>query len=413
MSSPSGASVARRSTVKLVLGSVAGQVAVAVLLAVLARSITVSEFGSSVSLWGLAVLLVDLLDVGTSPWAVRETSRAENAALVSRILGQKLVLISAICGLAAVGVFWRGGQGLPVVLFLLLAAVRSMIMTLQVRFLLKEKFGVAAFGLIIDRWLAVLVLLGLLAIGCPAQLLLPIALLAGSLVGAAYLFRPRHYVLDAALMGCKRPFGLLRYAPSFAVASCVTDLIGLDVLVVQWILGSRAAGVFALPSRLVGPASTLTLSVAAAAYPAMSRAVNFHEARRLLSKVAYVPVLLVLMGLTACGLAAPQIIRLYAGSRYIDAVTPMRFYLFGAAFASLVQLAQALLQARGLERYVASVQASSAAIFLIGVGMGAALGGVDGASLAFSMTSFAVVAAMFWKINACQSSTQPGRGYES
>lgn len=406
MSSPSGASVARRSTVKLVLGSVAGQVAVAVLLAVLARSVTVSEFGASVSLLGLAVLLVDLLDFGTSPWALREASRTENAALLSRVLGQKMVPVGGICVLLVVGACLGAIQALPILLFLLLAALRSMIMTLQVRFQLREMFGVAAFGLIIDRWLAVLVLLGLLALGCPAQLLLPIALLAGSLLGAAYLFKPRHYVLESALVGLKRPLGLFRHAPSFAVASCVTDVIGLDVLVVQLIVGPHAAGVFALPSRLVGPASTLTLSVAAAAYPAMSRAATFQEAKRLLSKVAYVPVLLVFLGLTASGLAAPLIIRLYAGSRYIDAVTPMRFYLFGAAFASLVQLAQALLQARGLERYVASVQASSAAIFLVGVSVGAAVGGVDGASLAFSITSFAVVAAMLWKIS-CQSSIQP------
>lgn len=319
---------------------------------------------------------------------------------VSALLGSKVLVGVALSLLGLLVTAPLGQSAYPVSAFVCLAVARSAVMTLQVPSQAAGDFGRVAVAQVIDRWSALISIVALHQVRLSQGLLLPVALLSGSLVGGLYLLsRDAHPWLDV-VAGARVPSQVFRLAPAFAVTSCVTDLVGLDVLVIQLVLGSEKAGIFALPSRLVGPASTVTLSLAAALFPALARAPSYRQAIRLLWAATKLPILLVTVVLGTVGVCAPTIIAGAFGTRYLAAIVPMRFYIVAAILASVGQLCQALLQARGKEAYVAGWLALSAILGLGGIVLGAAVSGVVGASVAFLLAALVTTMALASRVAA-------------
>jgi O-antigen/teichoic acid export membrane protein len=186
------------------------------------------------------------------------------------------------------------------------------------------------------------------------------------------------------------PFRILRESWPFWINTAAAQVRNLDVTVVAMVGGAGVAGVYAVPSRLTTPLRLIPTTLAQIALPAASRG-GRGSMKALLRAVAIVMALMTVV-LGAIALAADWLVSLL-GSEYSDAAIPLRILCGGLLFASLASFMNSILQGRGLQNWVATTSTITGVGSLAGVAVGAWLGGAVGAVLGLAL-SFVVQVAL-------------------
>jgi O-antigen/teichoic acid export membrane protein len=144
-----------------------------------------------------------------------------------------------------------------------------------------------------------------------------------------------------------------RQAPSldFLASGLGAQLQNLDVALVGWLAGSRAAGLLAAPSRLATPLGLLASS-SASVLLVQARHLRTASDRASPKRVTGAVFVLTVLGVSPLLIVPDATARLLFGAEYDDAASVFRLVAVGVCIASVNQPLAATLQARYRHRIV-------------------------------------------------------------
>jgi O-antigen/teichoic acid export membrane protein len=373
-------------------GTSLGQLANLLLLSVLAHNSSVEEFGAILAAIGVIAILAGLIDFGTSSRWVRDAQAGVvTAAESSGYLSARLT--TGVLGAVLLAVVANLSHG-PVASALLALspwlALRVISQARQALVQMKLRFAVQAQGQSLDRLTAAFIGILSLQAGVAPLPALSLAYSSGAVISILFLhLRDRQQAIwDFA--SAISPWKYYRRSMAFGATTVVTDLVALDLAVVTLVAGNYEAGLFALPSRITGPATGLTASLATVALAALASERSHRAALRRLYDGSRAAVVFLAISLTLLGLLAEVAVALVGGAEYAGATQPLRIFLVASAFVMFNQLMLAFLQGRGAERFAASVLVAGVLLSLAGVAVGAASHGAKGASFGYLFANLAI-----------------------
>ncbi|MDJ0029634.1 oligosaccharide flippase family protein [Gordonia alkanivorans] len=185
---------------------------------------------------------------------------------------------------------------------------------------------------------------------------------------------------------------LFRACWPFWLNSVSAQARNLDTTIAAACAGSVQAGLFAVASRVTNPLRLLPSTFASILLPHAARASGSRRDAITLLKLSSA-----ILGATTalyCVVAAviPWFVPFALGDSYTSAVWPVLIVIFGLPFAAAVSLFSSMLQGYGFKHFVATISTISVVICLPMVGLGAYLSGAVGASIALTV-SFVLQAA--------------------
>jgi O-antigen/teichoic acid export membrane protein len=363
----------------LALGTLAGQLAVTALLLLAARNLTVGELGIALTTVGLASIMSDVFDFGSSLRAIREVSSTRATAReFSAILGMKLFPLGLliIAGLAA-SLSLNSGLWLSIAG---LIAVRSFFSVLGAVAQSRRKYGVLGASVFIDRLGAAGFGVIAIILGWRSPTVISTAYAFGTTLGCLQLVYRLRLITIIRGVRVAPPWNLWMYAPRLGLLSLMSDLIYLDAIIVQIARGNEAAALFGLPARLAGPALTLSTSFIQATLPGSAAAPSTRQAleqvRRDQGKA--LGSLVLLFVLAAC--VSPITTPLLFGSQFSRSAPVFSLYMLAAAAAVAAQVVLTTLVARGRDSLASSAAMVTSFATIILTGIGAATSGVVAAA---------------------------------
>ncbi|WP_277959979.1 lipopolysaccharide biosynthesis protein [Frigoribacterium faeni] len=186
-----------------------------------------------------------------------------------------------------------------------------------------------------------------------------------------------------------RQYGSARYV---GIASLAPSLLLLDVSLVHVFSTPENAAQFSLASKLVAPLSLATTSIVTVLLPFM---VGEHSERVLLKRGVAVffvgGFLLVLAVLLA---SANWWVPTFFGKDYSGAVFPVRLYLVNTFLAFFTRILVTRGQARNDDRVTSLMIACQVLLALVGIAIGAQLGGASGAAVSVVSTNLVLALAL-------------------
>lgn len=381
-------------------GTTLGQLAQLGLLTILAHQSTVAELGVLLAAVGALNILIDLVDFGTSWKLIRNVAAAQQteadgaAYFTSRTVTGGLAALAA--GLLGVVI---GGQVGSVLLWLApWVAVRVASQGRRALLQMKSKFTAMAQSQLADRAVSAIVGGGLLLLGASGQAALGVGYALGSLTAlllAHALDRGQPLYRREAVRAAFRSYSGGR---AFGVTLVITDLTSLDLILLSWVAGAHQAGLFALPSRIALPVTTLASSLAAVALTTLASQASHADAWRLLKAGSRATVGVSTLGLVIGAVFAEPLLRVFGGSDYSAAATPLRLVLLSCLLSVFNQLMLAYLQSRGFEGFAARVLVPAILLSLVVVTLGGLVGGATGAAFGLLASNVYILGGFAWRI---------------
>ena len=214
----------------------------------------------------------------------------------------------------------------------------------------------------------------------------------------------------AALASCPREIGsvasvrfdraLVGSLSGFGGWVTVTGVVGplmhiLDRFVIAAVAGARAVTYYAVPFSLVARAEVLPSSLARTLFPRLS-ALDGMEARTL-ARDAVRTLAVVMTPLVVAGLVVLEpFLRLWVGDELAAAGAPVgAILLLGLWFNGLAYIPFTLLQAQGRPDVPAKLHVLELPPYLVALGVGLAVAGIEGAAWAWTLRAVADAALLF------------------
>lgn len=381
-----------RSGGQMFLGTAVGQVANLTLLALVAHQTSIAEFGLLLAAIAVVAIAGGVVDFGLATKFVRDskTGGIEAASLAQYMSSRAIIALLSGIVFAGGGLILGGGVGSALAALAPWFALRVISLARLAILQSRLNFKAAALAQVADRTTALIAGALLLGLGAPPLLSLSSAYAAGaamSLCYAQWSDPERGMIARPSLRTALRSY---REAAAFGVTSVVTDLVSFDLALVAALANSYQAGLFALPSRVAGPATTFASSLAAVALATLSAEPNARHAWQILVRGSRNAVALVAVVLTVGGTFAKQVVVTFGGAGYVEAVAAFRFFLLASAFATLNQLMLAYLQSRKQELFAARVLVLAVLLSLACVAVGATAAGATGASMGYLLANVVI-----------------------
>lgn len=390
-----------RSGAVVFVGTTLGQVAQLGLLTVLAHQTSVSDLGVLLAVVGVLTIVIDVVDFGTSWRLVRnyaaglETEQDGASYFTSRTATGVL----GACVVALAGLAIGGGVGAALLWLSPWVVLRVASQGRRALLQMKSKFTAMAQSQLSDRGLSAIVGVALLLTGSSGHVALGIGYAAGSLCAlilGQVLDRNQPLYQAGAIRGAFRSYAGGR---SFGVTLVITDLASLDLILLTWVAGSHQAGLFALPSRIALPVTTLATSIGQVALGSLASH-NHAAAWRLLKAGARHAVMLSATGLIIGMIVAEPLLRIFGGHEYVDGAWALRLILFGCLISVFNQLMLAYLQSQGFERFAAHVLVPAIMLSLAVVAGAGWRYGATGAAAGLVASNALILPAFAWKIRS-------------
>jgi O-antigen/teichoic acid export membrane protein len=266
--------------------------------------------------------------------------------------------------------------------------------------LIARRRYVAAAGVLIGE--KATALLSVVALGwCNAvgPLSLPLIVgLSGLIAGAiATIILHSHQITFHKRVFTLAARGQWRGSLHFGIASVAPAFLLLDTFIVSSICGASDAGAYAVGSRLLAPLSVVSTTLAQTLMPVLavggpSARLSLSSPRKLFVMLLGVVVAVILL----CVLAPAALVRVL-GPEYAAADWPIRLFVLNAAVVLVTRALATALQAWHYEYLVSMLVAASVLLALLGVFVGATLGGpasaAAGVVLANSVLAVALIVA--------------------
>jgi O-antigen/teichoic acid export membrane protein len=359
---------------------------------VAARSVSPASFGVVLAALAIASASLALLDLGLSSYSMRELAGG-------RLDARQLRTIIEVRATAVV---------IGVAVWLIAASVFEQRAVVVAAYLASESlFGyVSALAVAGGRITGVAVVTvaarASTLVGVVLGLSLPSSLAIGSAIGVVLLRIDLSQLPSAPpetpTLG---PRVTLRRARPFFASSLLAQASNLDTTLVAATAGSAAASFYGLPSRLTTPLGTLAHSFAQVVLRKAARAhadddrVALGEIRRSIVRFGLVSAVVLGVGALVAGPVIPAVL----GHSYTAAVTPLRVIVVAVAINALNNPLSSLLDGAGRARDTARVLAIAVPLGLLGVAIGAQLGGAATAGWGLVlMQTIALV--LFWRISS-------------
>lgn len=389
------------STLLMVAGMGAGQLATAVIYLIAARSSTPGELGRVLSVVGIAITIGGVLDWGSTSNGLRELS----GGLMSPNAYGRWMLGRALWFLLA-GTLFAGAQvaaGVPVILGLgsgLLLATVPLPNSTTGPWRAEGKFLAVAVNTVTARSLSLLVMVTVAAVNSDAALLLPLVLWLSLALEAVIpvLWWPS---------SMRSPHGVTwwpwRGSSRLGLSNAAMSLQALDTPVIARSAGISVAGEYGAVARWTSPIGLIATSFSQSAFPRMAAADTTHEAATVLRRG--LKWLLVAAGLSmAVAVASQPIVDHLLGPGYRESGPALATLAIAAIFGSINQGLYMLLVARrhdtaalGSMVVLALTQLTAAAVFAAALGaQGGALAALV-AQVAASVTMSIVVWSLLFR----------------
>jgi O-antigen/teichoic acid export membrane protein len=373
-------------TAWLTLGTVASQASAAILYIFVARSAGPQAFGTVMAAIGVALVGSDVCDFGMKLWVLAVGTRAEPAEIIAQHQRKVTValVVSVVAAALVAAVQAARGTGpdatalVPFILVGHLAVVSGA--SIAVRTGQARTASVLTF---LERFVAAVVGLGLLAVGVSGLPALVIGLVVGEVAAIGYQSARLEHGRELLTLRLSGLRGQLRRGLPFAASDLASDVIQLHVVIVGAVAGASAAGDYAAATRLMAVFVIATGSLSTILLPALSGsgAGGAHLFRRSLWLLAGG----VAAGALLVAALAPWIVELVYGPAYAAAAGAVRTYCLVVLLVSVGQPLSAALQANGRQSLVARVELAamlpSALLVALGARQWGAAGGAVGAAV--------------------------------
>lgn len=370
-------------------GRVLAAVLQAAILVLLARSTDPATFGFFSAVFGIGVVLQNAFDLGLGTYVVRERATEPHSGKIPTALRINNATSIAM-GTFAIFVLCCLSVATPLTLwvFIPLAVAMAAERNADVRLGVALADGDARVNTLnlVGRRTGTILVFFVLIIPANAEPVLAYCLaaaLAGLVsVAAAHGYVRRHIDPFVPRAGWHET---LTASWPFYVNSFATQFRNLDTTLVAAFAGPAQGGLYAAAARLTGPLRILPTSLAAVLLPNATRANEVSVRRRSLALTLYVVLVMTLIyGVLA--LIVPWGIPVVLGRSYSASIPALQIVLVGLVFAAGSSLLSASLQGWGDAPYVGMVAATTSALCLVSVSIGAAVGGAKmaGAGLALS-----------------------------
>ena len=358
----------------------------AVSLILVARFLLPAEFGVLATVMSLATVLQAVLDFGVGTYITRERAANPNSGGIATALRFNALTSAALAaivllGLSLMGWFISPTYYLMLPLALWLSGERNADARLTVVFADGDAW-INVTNLLSRRVAGLIGFLALESVGVE-PLLSYCAAIGGAAVASslfANLYVRRR--VDAAPSLTYRE--LIAASMHYWANSVATQARNLDVVIVAAFAGSVAAGFYASASRLTTPLRILPTSLASVLVPAATRAVTNGRTISPLLKSAAAMLAVVSLLYAALLVAAPWFVPVALGKAYAPAVVVIQIVLLGLPFAASASLCNALLQAIGEKRFVATAATISTVFCLVAVAIATIFAGAVGAGWALT-----------------------------
>lgn len=386
-----------RDSSALGAGLLTAQLVTAVTYWIVARSLDPAGLGLLMGAVGIGRFLTIVADFGMNSAAVRAlaqqpalsssfTTTLATKLLLAVSLGTGWIVLACIGGMAGLWPWTISLLG-PFLAFEIVAS------TLEVPLRAAQRMVVVSGLTTADAVLGLVSVGGLVLSGRDPALALPVGLTVASgstAVWSWWLIEPRFRKLTR--IGLRRLATTWKESLHFGLVGLATQIQRADVAVVGALAGPTAAGIFAIPARLVGPLSIIPYAYSAALFPRVAAAQDHRRAHR----EAVGSALLLLIGMSvllgALFVFAHPAVETILGHRYLQSARVLRVYLVGVLVAALNQPMAIFLQAEGQERFVACIVAPASLAGMAGIAVGAAADGAFGAAFGFVLLHTIVAA---------------------
>ena len=354
---------------------------------VAARTLGTSDFGDAVAVVGATAFASVVVDAGTSGRVSRDAARDAAPASLSAALVWRAWGCLASLGIVAATALLVPALGLSHRLVFLVAVIVAWTWLLTVQNLLASLLvglgrTIAGGGVKLVERIVALLLFGTFAANHDAD---PVRFWLSSLGGvAASCIVGAVLALPALVRAWWDPSRARSARQAISIGFLSTglgaQLQNLDVALMSWVGGNRAAGLLAAPSRVTTPLGLLAAS-SAEIFLVQARHLRTSSARASRRRVAGAVFALTTLGVSPILIVPDTTVRLLFGNQYEGSASVFRLMAIGVCISSLNQPLAATLLARYRQRLVgASVMAGGivdlAVVAALGPSRGAIAGGV-------------------------------------
>lgn len=334
--SPSGHKIARNTT--LLTGAyILQKVFAFVYFTLIARWIGPADVGKYVFAVSLTTLLAIFIDLGMTPVLIRETSKfKESGSLyLGNIMSLKLILgvLAYIAAQIIVVALHKDQTTLQMVSITGLVMVLDSF-TLSFFGILRanQNLSYEAISIIFNQLVILMVGIAGLWLKFPL-VILAWALLGGSLVSFIFsliLLKRKELARMKFNLSWKLISGLLIIALPFALAGVFTRIYSyIDQVLLSVLIGDKELGWYSVAYKITFAFQFIPSAFAAAIYPAMSN--YFQHAPQKLSqlfeKSMFFLMLISLPVAAGIAVAAPELIRIIYGTRYLNSILPLQILI--------------------------------------------------------------------------------------
>lgn len=359
-------------------------------LVLLARALSLTDFGLLTGVLGVTVVLQAMADLGIAKLLIRERARDTDSAILAGGLRLNSWLTFILFVLLLIGFFLIG-------------------LLYDDRFLLMIPLAISAAGeKNADTWLGVaiadgdvrlnstnlvtrrLITLGVFMLSLSLNIAPILSYTTGAAVGAVISVVFSRKVVSGRV---KNDYSNIREtfnaAFPFWVNSLVSQLRNLDSALVGLISGTVTAGYYSAAARLTSPMRMLPDSLAQVLLPYATRS----RKKSVFNLFRLVLVFSLAMAFIYSGLALimPWAVPLLLGTDYIPAITAIQIVLIGLVFSSLNSLLRSIMQGRGMQKEVAILAVIVTTYILSFIVILTPFFGAVGAALALSSGFFVEV----------------------
>jgi len=364
----------------------------ALMIIILARSISKADFGDFGTTFGTLTLLSMFTDFGLTSFAVKSLAVDHDLELAQRAVHlnkwMSVVLVAICAGIALVDMSMFDGHKWPYLIgigvFLAIEKVTEGELALLGAL---QKFEGPAVSIVGRRLFALGIFLYLSTVLAP----LLSYFLALALVGLPFMFFARtktqtDFQGKVNLSG-SQTIQTLRSSFHYGMSSVFQQIRSLDALVVSLAIGPVAAGAYSAATRLASPTYYVTSAVATAITPGAKSLGDTGVNSLLTRMVAWTGICISL--LVACSSLLDVVMVKVYGNEYQGAGQTLLWVASGTLVTALYSPFSSHIQAMGYARLVSLINFISGILILCGICVGCKIGGEAGAALGFALAASA------------------------
>lgn len=362
----------------IMLGRLAGALIQAGSMALLARWIGPAEFGLFASVYGAALIVQTIIDLGLTTYIVRLRAIEPTSEYLKSALSvvSRVSFATGIVGvLVAFLLSWHDARFIPFVPFAVWVAVDRQVETWLAIPLADGDTVQNALSLITRRGISFSVMIGAVFVGIDPLLGYTVGLACGSALSCILVMEKNRVPFRRFKVPARE---VIRAARPYWANSVATQLRNLDTLVVTLVAGPTQGGYYGAASRLTTPLRIVPTSFAQVLMPAAARTGRSGRKELIRGIAKLMAATAVLFGLVA--LLIPFAVPIILGEGFSGSVVMIQIVCGGLVFAAISSQMNALLQAWGRSRSVAVISAVTSCACLGAVAaMALWWGGVGGA----------------------------------